>query len=275
MTRRLLLGLAVVLMITHLYNSAFRPVFLPGIPPPPLLRGVFNQTAVFLLFTVAHALYSLGWRHTLLLFVLSVTIAWSLEEGGVVTGSIYGGYHYTDFLGPMLGHVPILIPLSWFIMIYLSYVLANCLLESRPVGTRGGITNIIALSLVGALLMTSRDLIIDPFLSGPNVQAWVWEQGGEYFGVPALNFLGWAVTSLLIYVPYRFVESRVAPRPEGPITRGVATMALVMYGVLMISGTVNKGISELIVIGPIVLGLPVLIAFVRVWSKSVNSMSFG
>ena len=36
-----------------------------------------------------------------------------IEEIGVRTGFIFGAYHYSDQLGPKIGHVPLLIPLTW------------------------------------------------------------------------------------------------------------------------------------------------------------------
>ncbi len=46
----------------------------------------------------------------------------------VRTGLVFGAYHYSDMLGIKLGHVPVLIPLGWFMMIYPSRVVAKAIL---------------------------------------------------------------------------------------------------------------------------------------------------
>ena len=61
--------------------------------------------------------------------------SWTFEEAGVLTGLVYGPYHYTATLGPWLGSVPILIPLAWFMLVYPSYVVANLIGHGWPVGT--------------------------------------------------------------------------------------------------------------------------------------------
>lgn len=47
------------------------------------------------------------------------------------------------------------------------------------------------------------------------VHAWVWENGGAYFGVPVSNFLGWYLTNYLIYQSFALIFWRPA-RPASP-----------------------------------------------------------
>ena len=101
-------------------------------------------------------------------------------------------------------------------LVYPSYVLANLIVDGWPVGTPGGRSHMVRLALVGALVMTAWDLVVDPILSGPTVGAWVWERGGPYYGVPIQNYLGWMATAFTIYLVYRSVERRLALRRVGP-----------------------------------------------------------
>jgi uncharacterized membrane protein len=175
----------------------------------PVIPGGLNGLIVFLLlFSLWHATFALGGRLTLVFFAITALTSWVFEEIGVVTGLVYGQYHYTTTLGPWLGSVPILIPFAWFLLIYPSYVIANLILDGWPVGTAGGRGHLCRLALVGALLMTAWDLVIDPTLSGPTVGAWVWERRGPYYGVPVQNYLGWILTAFTIYLLYRSVERR-------------------------------------------------------------------
>ena len=117
-----------------------------------------------------HAWYSLGARNTLVFFALSAVVSWAFEQAGVETGLIYGPYHYTDRLGPKLGHVPLLIPIAWFMMIYPSYVISNLIADGQPDGTRGSSGRIAWLAFLGAMVMTAWDVAMDPIMSGPGMQ---------------------------------------------------------------------------------------------------------
>jgi uncharacterized membrane protein len=130
MTRRILLGLSIFFLSIFVYEGAVRLLLQPWLTLPSIMGGVNTQTLILVLFSLTHALYALGWRHTLVFFTTSAVISWAFEQVGVATGAIYGPYHYTDVLGVRLGHVPLLIPLAWFMMIYPSYVIANLIADA-------------------------------------------------------------------------------------------------------------------------------------------------
>jgi uncharacterized membrane protein len=262
MTRRILLGLSTFFLILFVYEGAVRMLLQPWIVLPSILGGTQAQTLILVMFSLTHALYALGWRHTLVFFALSAVISWAFEQVGVATGAIYGPYHYTDVLGVKLGHVPLLIPLAWFMMIYPSYVIANLIADDQPTGSRGSLKHIVWLSFLSAAVMTAWDLVIDPVLSGPNVKAWIWEQGGPYFGIPIQNYIGWMLTTFTVYLVYRLFERRVSLRSIGPVTTAIAAMPLIAYGSIMISNSL-AGPEALRVIGPFVMGLPLIAAATR------------
>jgi uncharacterized membrane protein len=182
--------------------------------------GLNSLIVILLLFSLWHASVALGVRLTLAFFAITTVTSWIFEEAGVVTGLIFGPYHYTSSLGPWLGSVPVLIPLAWFMLVYPSYVVANLIVDGWPVGTPGGRGHFVGLALLGALVMTAWDLVVDPVLSGPTVGAWVWERGGPYYGVPIQNYLGWIVTTFTVYLLDRSVERRSMPQPVGPLSGG-------------------------------------------------------
>ena len=160
------------------------------------------------LFCVWHAWIALGPRLAAAFLVIAVVVSWTLEELGVATGLVYGGYHYTPALGPEVGAVPILIPLAWFALAYPTSVLVGLVAGRWGPATAGDRTGIVASALVGALLMTAWDLALDPILSGPTWSAWVWEGTGPTGAVPAQNYLGWAITAFAILLAWRLVERR-------------------------------------------------------------------
>jgi uncharacterized membrane protein len=127
-----LLGLAIIFLALFIYSSIIRPLLEPLFPELPRIPGGIGiKTLFMMLFSIFHASYVLGWRHMLLFFGITVAVSWSYEHVGVETGLIYGAYHYTDALGLKLGHVPIIIPIAWFMMIYPSYIIANLIGSGR------------------------------------------------------------------------------------------------------------------------------------------------
>ncbi len=258
-----LVALSALFLAGAFYQLVIRQAFggLPSVPGGAMW--------LFILFALCHACYTLGWRHTLILFAASAVISWGYEQMGVATGLVYGVYHYSDMLGVKLGHVPVLIPLGWFMMIYPSYVIANLIADGRPTGTRGGVGRVLWLAALSAMIMTAWDVVIDPMWSsvmGP----WIWEQGGEYFGVPLQNYGGWLLTTFTIYLIYRLYERRNPPRAVGEITPLITALALLGYFTYALSFMVRPGIEELRVIAFFVMGLPVLAAAGRITRQKEN-----
>lgn len=109
------------------------------------------------------------------------------ELAGTTVGLPFGAYAYTDGLGvKWFGHVPLLIPLSWFLMAVPSYAVAR-----RLAVTGGGRV------LVGSFVLLSWDLALDPAMSFAT-KYWVWAESGPYYGMPWLNLVGWYVTGLAL-----------------------------------------------------------------------------
>lgn len=108
-----------------------------------------------------------------------------IEIIGSGTGFPFGNYHYTTLLQPQIGHVPIIIPLAWLMMLPAAWAVAKRFQTSR-----------LRFALVSALAMTAWDLLLDPQMV--SWQLWVWDQPGVYFGIPLSNYVGWLLTSFII-----------------------------------------------------------------------------
>lgn len=254
MPRGFLPVLTAGLFAVFLYESAVCVLLRHWVQLPPVPGGLKGQALVFVLFSLAHAFYTLGRRHTLVFFGLSVAIAWTFEEAGVTTGWIYGAYHYTGELGIMAGRVPVFIPLAWFMMLYPSYVTANFISHRQPVGTPSSLGRAVRLSLLSALIMTAWDVALDPVLSGAVYTAWVWDEAGPCFGIPLRNFSGWLLTTFTVFLGYRLFERRSAPRPMGPRTPAWDVLPLAAYGAMAISTSLVSDIRALWVLGPLAMG---------------------
>ena len=136
--------------------------------------------------------------------VLIIIISWGFEVIGSSTGIPFGGYTYTDLLGPKILDVPIQIPLGWLMMLPPSWAVAQVL--SRRVNSRWQFPAFVGLS---ALAMTAWDLFLDPMMVTWGV--WVWDYPGSYFSVPWSNFFGWLLVSALITIIIRPGKLPLAP----------------------------------------------------------------
>jgi uncharacterized membrane protein len=173
--------------------------------------GNVGFTLVFVLFALLHCTAVEGPRSTLRFFAISSVISYLMEEVGVRTGLIFGAYHYSDHLGAKLGHVPVIIPLAWFMMIYPSWTVARALIPTLETHSLRGLT---ALASLAALVMTAWDVVMDPPMAASGT--WIWEHGGAYFGVPRHNYAGWLLTTFLVYWVVGWLARLSEPKPTAP-----------------------------------------------------------
>ena len=213
------------LYFVSIFFFALKPLL--GWPIPRLLGPI--STLFVWAFAIGHALWTLGWRHTLAFSGIAFLVGLTFEAVGVATGWVYGGYHYGSRLGPMLFNVPLLIPLSWFMVIYLAHAVTERLMGDRPRTARRAVLA----CLVGAVVATTWDVVADPQMVRTGL--WVWEQPGAFFGVPAHNFAGWLVTSLVVLLAYRAVTWRWPPRAWGESSPLFALLPIIAYGALALS----------------------------------------
>lgn len=220
-------------------------------------------SVAFGLASLGHAIYLLGWQRALMFFALTACLSFLAESLSIATCSVTC-YYYTDALGPKLGAVPAVIPISWFTMIYASYVIVNLIAEGQPVSAKGNNVWVIWLSLFTALVMTAWDLTLDPFMVQAE-KAWVWPSGGAYFGIPMANYVGWVETTFLIVLIYRLTERTLPLKPLGRVTWLVAALPVLSYTA---SGLPDMwvGVPDATrVIAPFAMGVAILAACGRVW----------
>jgi putative membrane protein len=105
-----------------------------------------------------------------------------LETVGVKTGLIFGTYRYTDRFGPMIGLVPLTIPLAWQVVVTNALFLARLVLRSR-----------LGEAVLTGFICTAYDFILEPFASHAR-HYWLWSGGT----VPLQNYAAWFVLSGLL-----------------------------------------------------------------------------
>ena len=162
----------------------------------PTLLVVILHVIPPALFAIVHGSALYGWTGMSMFAVFCLGFGTLAESLSLRTGFPFGRYHFTDVMGPKVFQLPLLLALAYLGIGYVAWVLALLIVgyDGKPI--RGA--RVLALPVLAALVMTAWDLSMDPTWSGLD-HAWIWEQGGEFFGVPVTNFLGWFVTAYLYY----------------------------------------------------------------------------
>lgn len=172
---------------------------------------------------------------------------------GTSTGFPFSAYRYTELLGYRVGGlVPLLIPFSWFLMAFPSYVIAQAMADARV--ARWGI---------GALLLTTWDLTLDPAMSSLT-RYWVWETPGPYYGMPLVNLAGWFATGVAIMAGFDMVRTgEVARRIPVPLMETYyATVLALSLAMTLVGGYLGAVIATVAVLA-LVKGRHLWVARVR------------
>jgi len=154
------------------------------------------------------------------------------ELSGVAFGVPYSAYEYTGVLAPSFLGVPLVLAAAWLVL--LAYVQQRVSMLALP-----GLWRPIA----AAAWMTAIDLVIDPLAAGP-LGYWSWDSGGTYYGIPWVNFAGWFLTSLLIFlaVPRKFSPHLAA--------RWIGGSVIVFFGLIAFAlGYLLPGLAAVALVG--------------------------
>jgi putative membrane protein len=188
------------------------------------------------LFAVAHG--SLLYRAK----GIAVFVALCLGTGGLAesvslrTGFPFGRYFFTDLMGPKVFDLPVMLALAYVGIGYVSWILAVVILDCDRKPLLG--LRIVGLPMLAAVIMLAWDVSMDPVWSDID-RAWVWQDGGPFFGVPMSNFAGWLLTAWLYYQGFA-LYCRVNTVPAVPQRSfwapAIALYALCAAGNLLILG---------------------------------------
>jgi uncharacterized membrane protein len=213
----------------------------------------FGLSFALLFFTLGQSLYEMGLKFTGVFFLISAVIGYAAEVLGTSTGFPFGKYYYNDFLGEKFLNVPIVVPLLWFVITYLTFSLCFSYYGGNRVPSRSRIIGMIALAAFGTM---AWDLMVDPMFV--SYKYWVWENNGNVptlSGVPVSNFVGWFVVTLLILGAFLFVIGK-----RSVIQRHNVWDTRIVYLLLFVDAAVANGsLSQDIVI---VIGAIAMLAFV-------------
>lgn len=244
---------------------------------------IFPIGMMYLAFTfvLLHSSITLGNKNTIIFFTLSLFFGFFSEYLGVKYGLIFGNYYY-NMPGFFLDTVPIMTPISWAIIIYMSYGLTNFILYNsygeKPEFTKHKITNFLALifvlSAIDGLCAMNLDMIMDPIAVLPSVASWVWIGGGPYFNVPISNFIGWFVVTFVATIIFRFYES-FSLREKIPTHKKLYVFIPALYFLYFIDQSTfafNHGKNlEIILIGVAAMFPFILISLLLILKKGIEA----
>jgi putative membrane protein len=149
------------------------------------------------------------------------------ESLSLRTGFPFGHYRFTDLMGPKIFDVPVLLVLAYLGIGYCSWVLSLLIIGSRSKPFGGW--RMIAVPLLASFIMLAWDLSMEAIWSTLD-RAWIWRDGGPFYGVPASNFFGWYFTSYIFYQGFA-LYCRANPTRPVPFSRSYWRSAILCYGV--------------------------------------------
>ena len=160
------------------------------------------QVLILFLFLLYHGYIFWGITNISIFISITFFISMLMEILGEKTGIIFGGkYKYNLELtpGPNLFGIPIVIPIAWIMLIYMSHNLF-CFLGSFDLNRI--LNNSMDVSIIPCIMMVLVDLVLDPI--AVDEKRWEWSIRGKYYGVPLLNFFGWFINCLIIWVLFSY-----------------------------------------------------------------------
>jgi putative membrane protein len=167
---------------------SFRPEELPF--PFWIFQAISQATNVLIALPILYGLHKwCAWRQDWWKIILIFSYPLLIESFAIATSWPYSAFVYGEVLGDIkiFGLVPWTVSLSWTPIFFLSLVLVQKL----------KIYKLWLKIILGAVLMTTFDLILDPGATA--LGFWLWEIDGWYYGVPLMNFFGWMVTSIIAF----------------------------------------------------------------------------
>lgn len=186
--KRLSITTWIIIIILAVYNMTSEVLINLG-PIIPVL--------MFVLFTFIHGSKNFGIKKMLFFFTITFIVSWGYETLSILTGFPFGNYHYTDLLGPKLWLVPVIIMAAYFGFMYSSWMIAHVLTSKYSL--RITKSNLISIPIISTFVMVLWDIVMDPSMSTLKGN-WIWEEGGAYFGVPFVNYLGWFLCVFTIFI---------------------------------------------------------------------------
>lgn len=145
-------------------------------------------------------------------FVCCGVFGFGAEVLGVRSAALFGAYTYGDSLGPAIFDVPVMMAVNWSLLTAIVADVSSEVRAARGFGPTGG-------ALVGAITLVALDGFLERF--AVRYDLWRWALGA----VPAQNYVGWALVSFVLLLPYHGRRLR----PNNPISGPLLLLLFVFF----------------------------------------------
>ena len=207
----------------------------------------------------------LGARTAWIFLATAAVLGWMAEEAGATLGWLFGSYTYTEVLGPKLGAVPMVIPLMWFGLSFIGYLMSSLVLWRGPVPPAGWKSAGLA-AFLAAMIVTAFDLGADPYFVYV-LKAWIMtKKDGDWFGETVKGFEGWMIVSFVIVAVFQLLARPLAVVGTGVAARRAALVPILVYAGMMVFQVAMTQPVALRVIAFFAMGIPCVIALMA-WSQ--------
>jgi uncharacterized membrane protein len=265
------------LVLLYIASAAVAHLIAWGRHSPPLNVWLLSYAmASMLAICIWHAVVVKGTRQAVAFFVICILISWFCEFLGHNWGLFFGDYKYTGTLGPAIGGVPIIISITWSMVIYASFMIVDWLvgaggrIRSRTWWGKTAWSALVAACT--ATLVAAWDLIVDPMASSgiwTTVTGkdpwWYWTGGGPYLrelpgkpglgmpGIPIGNMVGWWLAPFFVVLVFMLFFQK-ADRVEGSLVNAVPLLVYIYisFAIILLALEMNwvyDGMNQVALIG--------------------------
>lgn len=217
------------------------------------------------------ASHLLGFKKSSTFLLIAIATGFFAEYCGENYGWFFGDYDFTDALGPKVIGVPFVIPLMWFSLTYMTFVLANILLHRMPrLPSNSTWADRLSLAALGAMLVTAYDLAADPYMVYV-VKGWIMQKtDGWWFGETLQGFFGWFVIAFFILLLASWPSKTVPANPLASFGKKHVLIPVSLYASWMVFQMMYGHPVETRTISFFAMGTPLLIAGLSFKSWSWN-----
>jgi putative membrane protein len=186
----------------------------------------YIQNLAWFVFVLIHGSKRYGWDNLFVFFTVTLLVSWSSETASIAMGFPFGDYHYTGLLGAKIGTVPMAVMPAYFAAGYLAWTMGTVFLGNLGTGIER--RNLFLVPFIASFVMVMWDFCLDPIRSTID-GAWLWEDGGAYYGVPISNYFGWYLTVFLIFQVFALYLYRSSANERVEQSRTYWYLAPVMF----------------------------------------------
>ncbi len=205
---------------------------------PPVVWLTLMPVYCLAAFALLHGLSFLGVKRAFWFLALGLILPYVAEYLGTNFGAVFGSHWFARAhdlrlaVGVTLpGRVPLGIVLTWYGMLYLTFLVATYLVRSRP----SEASSFGAVPLTAGLLMAFWQLSAGPAAVTRGMMGFT--QSGFYHGIPLASFIGWFATSLFVLLFFQVMEPEAADSTRFARKKQTGPLALGMFGLALLHST--------------------------------------